>query len=165
VTPAIDARLKAYWSSDAIELGRRLESTPAGLSSADADARLRRCGPNVLDAGPQLSRLRVLQNQLRSPLLLLLIFAAGASIVTGEWFDAAIVLAIVVATAGIGYSREYGAQASAEALRVRIRMRAKVLRDGAVTTIETRQITLGYVAATELVKRLFYGPNESRPRP
>jgi Mg2+-importing ATPase len=140
-----DGELNAYWSSDAIELGRRLGSGPAGLSSADADARLRRHGRNVLDARPALSRLRVLQNQLRSPLLLLLIFAAGASIVTGEWFDAAMVLAVVVASTAIGYSREYGAQASAEALRARIRTRAHVVRDGAVTTIEARQIVPGDV--------------------
>ena len=33
---------------------------------------------------------------MRSPLLLLLVFAAAASAVSGEWFDAAIVLAIVL---------------------------------------------------------------------
>jgi hypothetical protein len=36
---------------------------------------------------------------------------------SGEWLDAGIVLLIVAATVGIGYSREYRAQAAAAALR------------------------------------------------
>lgn len=135
----------AYWSSDAIELGRRLGAGPEGLSSAEADDRLRRYGPNVLDAGPPLSRLRTLRQQLRSPLLLLLIFAAAASGATGEWFDSAIVLVVVFASVAIGYSREYSAQAAAESLRARIRSRARVVRDRRVTEIDTARVVPGDV--------------------
>ena len=39
--------------------------------------------------------------QLRNPLLLILVFAACASASTGEWIDATIVLAIVVASVGM----------------------------------------------------------------
>jgi Mg2+-importing ATPase len=140
-----DEGLASYWALPSDELARRLRSGPAGLSTVDADARLRQFGPNALDARTPLSRLRVLQNQLRSPLLLLLIFAAGASIVTGEWFDATIVLLIVVASTAIGYSREYGAQAAAEALRARIRTRARVLRDGRLAEIDTSFVVPGDV--------------------
>jgi len=97
-----------------------------------------------------LSRLRVLWNQLRSPLLLLLVFAAGASAVTGEWVDAVIVLAILLASAGIGYSREYRAQAAADELRARVRARATVLRDGRPVTIPLREV---FFAATPEVFR------------
>ena len=75
-------------------------------------------------AAPAVPRCASCSNQLRSPLLLLLVFAAGASALTGEWVDAAIVLAIVVASVGIGYSREYRAQAAAAALRARVQTRA-----------------------------------------
>jgi Mg2+-importing ATPase len=140
-----DDDLGSYWALPADELARRLRSDPAGLSAAEAELRLRQCGPNALDAQRPLSRVRVLQNQLRSPLLLLLIFAAAASILTGEWFDAVIVLVIVAASAAIGYSREYGAQAAAEALRARIRTHTRVLRDGRVTDIDTRLVVPGDV--------------------
>jgi magnesium-transporting ATPase (P-type) len=49
----------------------------AGLSSAEAARRLAEFGRNELRDRRQNSRLRVLWNQLRSPLLLLLLFAAG----------------------------------------------------------------------------------------
>lgn len=135
----------AYWSSDATALYRQLGSGPDGLSSIDAEARLRRYGPNVLEAQRRLSRLRVLQQQLRSPLLLLLIFAAAASAATNEWFDSLIVLVVVIASVAIGYSREYSAQAAAEALRARIRSRATVVRDGAVVEIDSRHVVPGDV--------------------
>jgi P-type Mg2+ transporter len=140
-----DESLASYWALPSDELAKRLGSGRDGLSAAEAELRLRHYGPNALDAQRPLSRFRVVQNQLRSPLLLLLIFAAGASILTGEWFDAAIVLVIVVASVAIGYSREYGAQAAAEALRARIRTRTRVLRDGRVTETDTRLVVPGDV--------------------
>ena len=54
--------------------------------------------------------MRVLAAQVRSPLLLILVFAAVVSAFTGEWVDALIVLLIVVASVGVSYSREYSAQ-------------------------------------------------------
>jgi Mg2+-importing ATPase len=142
---ATDDGLASYWACSAEELTHRLHASLAGLSSESAAARLRSYGPNALDAQKPLSRVQVVLNQLRSPLLLLLVFAAGASMVTGEWFDAAIVLVIVIASAAIGYSREYGAQASAEALRARIRIRCRVLRDGGETQVDTRLVVPGDV--------------------
>lgn len=83
--------------------------------------------------------------QLRSPLLLLLVFAALASALTGAWLDAAIVLAIVLASGGIGYAREYGAHAAAAALRARVRVRATVLRDGHPETVPVEHVVPGDV--------------------
>src|SRR5215510_1183741 len=104
--------LDAYWTLDAAELLRRLQSAPGGLSSTDARQRLREYGPNELREHHPLTRIGVMLGQLRSPLLLLLVFAAAASALTGEWLESAIVVIIVIATVGIGYSREYSAQAA-----------------------------------------------------
>src|SRR5438067_2462754 len=118
-----------YWSLDSNEIARRLKSSYEGLSSTEAAARLRVYGRNELREHESLSRLHVLWSQLRSPLLLLLLFAAAASAASGEWVDAVIVLTIVIATVGIGYSREYSAHAAVAALRARVRVRANVMRD------------------------------------
>ena len=135
--------LGPYWSNGPDELAATLRSGVQGLTSTEAEARLRDYGPNALDALRPLSRVGVLLNQVRSPLLLLLIFAAAASGLTGEWFDAGIVLTIVVATVAVGYSREYSAQAAADALRARVHVRTQVVRDGRVDTIDTRGIVPG----------------------
>jgi Mg2+-importing ATPase len=138
-------RSTAYWSRDATELASMLGSGPEGLSRSDAAARLDRYGPNELRERSTLSRLGVLGSQLRSPLLLLLVFAAVASALTGEWIDAAIVMTIVVVTVAVGYSREYSAQAAAGALRARLRTRSTVLRDRHAVEIPIEDIVPGDV--------------------
>ena len=137
--------IDSYWSEDIPQLLGRLHSTQEGLSSADAASRLRQYGRNELREQKTLSRIRVFWNQLRSPLLLLLVFAAGASAVTGEWVDATIVLLIVAATVGVGYAREYGAEAAAAALRARVRTHTQILRDGVVGSIPLEEVVPGDV--------------------
>ena len=120
-------------------------SASAGLSSAEATQRLQRIGHNVVGEFEGLTRLGVLWNQVKSPLLLLLVFAAVASMATGEWTDAAIVIAIVVVSVGIGYSREYRAQSAAAELRAKVQVHASVLRDGAPCSVPLQDIVPGDV--------------------
>src|SRR5688572_25514968 len=94
--PALGRTAAAYWSLDPPEVAKQLQSTSSGLSGEEAAHRLRTYGPNDVRARRELSRLDVLGRQLRSPLLLLLVFAAGASLVAGEWLDTAIVMIIVI---------------------------------------------------------------------
>jgi Mg2+-importing ATPase len=135
-----------YWTLGADELLRHLDATSDGLSSSAAKERLERYGRNELREEGRLSRLLVLWSQVRSPLMLILLFAAVVSALTAEWSDAAIVLAIVLATVGIGYVREYGAQAAVAALRARVKTRASVVRDG-----ETRLVPLEEVVPGDVV--------------
>jgi P-type Mg2+ transporter len=100
-------------------------------------------GPNALRAQRELTRLSTLARQFQSPLLLLLVFAAGASAISGEWIDAAIVVTIVVATVLIGYSREYSAQSAAAALRARLKARSVAVRDGKTIEIPSEEIVAG----------------------
>jgi Mg2+-importing ATPase len=88
---------------------------------------------------------RVLAEQFRSPLLLLLVFAAIVSALTEEWIDAAIVAIIVIASTGLGFVREYNAQAAVAALRSRIRTHAKVVRDGAPIAVPVEEVVPGDV--------------------
>jgi Mg2+-importing ATPase len=136
---------RAYWSRPESELCAELGTSGAGLSSEQAAARLLDFGPNELRETQRLSRLRVLLNQARSPLLLLLLFAAGVSLIVGEWTDALIVLVIVCATVLIGYRREYTAQVAAAALVARIKTRATVLRDGEPVQLPVEELVPGDV--------------------
>jgi Mg2+-importing ATPase len=143
--PALGRRIEGYWALPVQELLQRLRSSPEGLSWAEASARLEQCGRNVLARHRRLSRWRVLVHQLQSPLLLLLFFAAGISALTREWVDAGLVVAILVATVGIGAGREYSAESAAAALNARIRTRATVLRDGHPGRVSLEEVVPGDV--------------------
>src|SRR5690349_11525188 len=101
-----------YWACPPEALVERLGSGSDGLSSAEAARRLQALGPNELGQPREVTWPAVLWGQLRNPLLLLLVFAACASAATGEWRDASIVLAILVASVGLGASREHRAQSA-----------------------------------------------------
>ena len=137
--------LKTYWGSEPGELMAQLGSTPEGLPSSEARRRLQEYGANVLRDRRRLSRLAVLGRQFRSPLLLMLVFAAGAAILTGAWLDAGTVLVIVLVTVGFGYSREYSAQTAAARLRARLHARTTVLRDGRAESLPVEEIVPGDV--------------------
>ena len=134
-----------YWSADAEILLQQLGSTHDGLSAAEAATRLREYGPNRVHEHGRLTRTRVLVNQLGNPLLLVLVFAAMASAITGEWVDAVIVVVIVLATVSIGYAREYHAETASAALQARVQTRARVLRDGYAVNVPTEEIVPGDV--------------------
>jgi Mg2+-importing ATPase len=145
VTPAATDGLDRYWSLPAGELFGRLKAAPSGLVSSDAVARLRTHGPNELREQRRVTRWTVLTKQLKSPLLLLLLFAAAASALTGEWVDATLVIAIVLASVGVGYSREFKAERVIEQLKARVRTQAVVLRNGFASSIPLSDVVPGDV--------------------
>ncbi len=134
-----------YWALNSDDVLAHLRTQRSGLSSAEAAQRLKSVGRNELHERQALSRLRTLLNQLRSPLLLLLLFAAAISMFSGEWVDASIVFAIVVATVFVGYSREFKAQTALEALQTRVKTRTSILRDGALVQLPIEEVVPGDV--------------------
>jgi Mg2+-importing ATPase len=137
--------LGAYWSATAEEVLSRVGGRLTGLTSAEAAERLARNGPNELKTERPVARGHVFWTQLRSPLLLLLLLAAGASAFTEQWADAAIVLLIVLASTGIGFSREFRAQEAIAALRERVGTNATVVRDGQARSVPLREVVPGDV--------------------
>jgi Mg2+-importing ATPase len=136
--------LQKYWSWPTARLLEQLGTDTAGLSSEHARERLERYGRNAL-VHRSLSWLGVLGNQVKSPLVLLLLFAAIASGATGEWVDATIVVVIVAASVVLGFSREYAAETAALALRARVQTRVSVLRDGHAQRSPVEEIVPGDV--------------------
>ena len=120
-----------------------LHSGLAGLTTAEATRRLDEYGRNELHERKELSPLDVFAAQFKNPLLLILVFAAIVAGFTGEWADAIIVTVIILASALLGYVREYRAATAAAALRSRIRTRADVLRDGAARMVPTEEVVPG----------------------
>jgi Mg2+-importing ATPase len=137
--------LQYYWSQPRPSLLAALRSTADGLTSIEARHRLETVGPNLLEAKRKTTTLRLFLGQFKSPVVLILIFATGVSAVTQDWVDALIILTIVLGSAVLGFSQEYGANEAAEKLRAQVTAKAAVLRDGLVRQIPAEEVVPGDV--------------------
>ena len=97
-----------------------LESSRAGLSQVESEARLATWGSNAVH-GHRAEPLRVLARQLRNPMLLLLAAAATTSYFVGQHTDAVIILGIVGLSVGLGFFNEYRSERAVEELHSRMR--------------------------------------------
>ncbi len=137
--------LEFYWALPLPELMSKLEALPDGLSAVEASARLERHGPNALEGSRRFTRLGVLANQLKSPLVLLLVAAALVSLAVAEWIDASIILTIVACSVAIGFRREFDAGKSAALLLDRVTLRARVFRDRTEQSLPAADLVPGDV--------------------
>jgi P-type Mg2+ transporter len=142
--PPLDLAGAAHQPVDVVL--QQLGSTPTGLTSQQAASRLRAVGRNVL-ASHKVTAFGVLGRQLRNPLLLLLLAAAGVSAATGDPTDGAIIAAIVVLSVGLGFVSEYRSERAVAALHASIRHQALVWRDGREQRLDVRDLVPGDVVA------------------
>ncbi|MEO6186636.1 MAG: magnesium-translocating P-type ATPase [Steroidobacteraceae bacterium] len=143
--PAAAILAETYWALPAEELLRSLHTDDAGLTPADAAARLLSHGPNSLEAMKNASALGLFINQFKSPLVLILICASVISLVAAEWIDAAVVLVIVFGSTILGFVQEYVAGSAIKQLRSQITITSIVLRGGVRRTLPSTQVVPGDV--------------------
>jgi P-type Ca2+ transporter type 2C len=128
-------------SADVLE---RLGATRTlGLSSAEAAARLERYGPNRVAESARTSPWRLLFEQFKNLLVIILLVGAAISVVLGHGVEAAAITVIVLFAVGLGFVQEYRAERAMEALRKMAAPRASVLRDGKLIDVDADQVVPG----------------------
>ncbi len=135
----------AYWAIPAEELLRQSGSSRAGLSVTEAARLLTNYGPNRLRETGRTRALLILLAQFKSPLVLMLVFAALISMLTGGLVDTLILLGIILASALLGFVQEYHAGNAVERLRQRVRLMVKVRRDGQILEIAIDEVVPGEI--------------------
>jgi len=128
------------------ELGTDLH---AGLSSEEASKRLAQFGPNELREKPRPSFFEMLLEQFKNFLVILLIVASVISAALGEMTDAAMIMAIVIINAVIGVIQESKAEQALVALKKMAAPNAKVIRDGSIVEVPSRELVPGDVVLLE----------------
>ena len=120
-----------------------LEATAAGLSSDEAARRQARYGPNRLPPPPRASPVRILLDQFRSVVVLLLIAATTVSLLLGDSVEAGAIAAVLVINTAIGFTTEFRARRAMEAILRLDAPRATVVRDGVLRVIDARDLVPG----------------------
>ena len=123
--------------------------TEQGLTIDDAKLRLEHFGLNTIDEAEAISPFKILVNQFKSPIVFLLLFAAGMSFWFKEWLDGIAILLVLVVNAAIGFYMEFKAHMSVKALKMLSSIPAKVLRSGRLNEINSEEIVPGDIVFAE----------------
>ena len=133
----------AFWSIPAPELLLQLETSPLGLTSDEARSRLVRFGANLLRPRKRSDAGALLLAQFQSPIILILLFAAGLSLFLHDQADALIILAIILISGLLGFWQEKGAADAVKKLLAIVQTKAEALRDRKAQEIPSEEIVPG----------------------
>lgn len=140
---------EGLWAQDTAAALDALDSDLRGLTGEEAERRLAVYGRNELREEQTVRPGTILLRQFRSPLIYILIVAAAVTIALDEYVDAAVIAAVLVFNAVVGFFQEYRAERSLEALRRLASTQAKVMRDGRERELDAKELVPGDIILVE----------------
>ena len=131
-----------------------LGSTPQGLASQEAAQRLARHGPNALTSARRRGPLSRFLAHFNNALIYFLLAAALAAAALNHLVDAAVIFAVVLVNAVIGFLQEGKAEQALEAMRRLVSPKASVRRDGVRASIAVSELVPGDIVLLEAGDRV-----------
>jgi H+-transporting ATPase len=131
------------------EVEKRLESSPDGLTQAEAQKRLTQYGPNEIEEKKTNLFLKFL-SYFWGPIPWMIEIAVILSGVVRHWPDFFIILLLLVANAVVGFWEEKEASNAIEALKAKLAIKARVKRDGKWINPPARELVPGDVIRMRL---------------
>ena len=139
----MDQPTKAFWSIPVNEIFQELGSEKEGLTTDEAQKRLKSYGANNLKPQKRSDAFTLFVAQFKSPIILILILATGLSLFLHNIVDASIILTIVVASGLLGFWQEHSASNAVAKLLAIVQIKAAVLRDEKQLEIPVEEIVPG----------------------
>lgn len=143
-----------YYSNEKEDVLIEVKSSKEGLTSSESEMRLSTNGKNKLVEGDKESLFKRILNQLKDPMIIILIAAATVSGITAMYShegyaDVIIIMIVVIINALLGVYQESKAEKAIEALQEMAASTSKVLRDGEITSVKSEDIVVGDVILLE----------------
>ena len=134
---------KTYHQLTIRETLKELGSSPQGLSFEEVQRRFKKYGPNKLPERNPLSRLRLFLEQLRSPLINILLIAGIITLILKEYTDSIVIFGAVFLNTIVGFIQEYKASRALRELKKILKIKTIVLRDGLEKEIYQEELAPG----------------------
>ncbi|WP_246187991.1 cation-translocating P-type ATPase [Paenibacillus tengchongensis] len=138
-----------YYRIGGTESLEELQSTAQGLSSAEAARRQERDGFNEIKGRDKDPLWKLFLENFKDPMVVVLLIAAGVQIVMGHVMESLIIFLVLILNAVISVVQTRKAESSLAALQQMSAPEAKVLRDGALTTVPARELVRGDIVILE----------------
>jgi Ca2+-transporting ATPase len=126
---------------------KTIGSSKEGLSEGEAGERLTKYGSNEIKREKGTPPWKIFVGQFKNILIMLLLGATAFSILIGEVLDAVVILAIVIASAGLGFVQEYRSEKAVQLLKKLAAPLATIVREGKERIVLSREIVPGDVVA------------------
>ncbi|MBI5037241.1 MAG: HAD-IC family P-type ATPase [Candidatus Kerfeldbacteria bacterium] len=129
-------------------------TTAEGLTVPEATRRLATHGANQIASRDRIAAPRILAEQFKSLLIVILLVAAGITYLLNDHIDTFVILAAVGVNVLVGFIQEYRAQRSLERLRSVVTQYAVVRRNGTRIRINAIEVVIGdivYVSSGDTV--------------
>ncbi len=124
-------------------------SASTGLSDDQAASRLAAHSPNTLPQPLRRRRGMLLVDQVRNPLIVMLMGAAGIAGLVGDYKDASVIVAVIVINSVLGFVQEFRAENSLESLREMLAPTCVVRRNGHLVEIMAADLVPGDLVVLE----------------
>lgn len=121
-----------------------------GLSTHEAEERLKQYGRNELRKEKKITLPQMLLEQFQDPMVIILIIGAVVSFFLKEVIDASIILVVIIMNAMIGVAQEFKAEKAIEALEKLSTPKAHVIREGFIREIDSSQLVIGDIVDLEV---------------
>jgi Ca2+-transporting ATPase len=146
---------KKWYARSGAEVVKMLGSDPEkGLSSAEAEQRLRQGGANQLQEGSRTPLYAVFLDQFKDFMVAILFVATLISFILGEYLDAITIIAIILINGVLGFIQEAKAERSLQALKELASPMARVMREGKLTLVPAAQLVPGDLVLLEAGDRV-----------
>jgi len=122
---------------------KHFSSTIEGLGEGEARKRLARYGPNEIRREHEISPAKIFLSQFNSFIVYILIAAVFISFILHEYIDGAVIIAILIVNAVLGFFQEYRAEKAIESLKKMAALQATVIRDGRKMRINSNGLVPG----------------------
>ncbi len=120
-----------------------------GLSEEEAARRLQQYGPNRLREAQKQRAWKILLEQFKSMVIIVLVFAGAVAFTFRHWAEGIAISAVLAINALIGFLTEWKAVRSMEALRGLGKDTARVRRSGAETEVDAEELVPGDILVLE----------------
>ena len=141
--------MSEWYQKTNAEVLEQLGVTTDGLSSEQAEERLKRDGKNVLAEGKKKSVFQVFLSQFADLLVLILIAAAIISMFSGNIESTIVIFAVIIMNAILGTAQHVKAEKSLDSLKSLSSPSAKVIRDGMKIEIDSENVVTGDIIILE----------------
>ena len=131
------------------EVEKKLGASPKGLTQAEAAKRLTQYGPNEIEEKKTNLFLKFL-SYFWGPIPWMIEAAVILSAVARHWPDFGIILVLLLANAVVGFWEEHAAGNAIEALKAKLAVKARVIRDGKWINPAARELVPGDVIRMRL---------------